>query len=104
MDVNVSAKNIKYGRREHGQSCPIALALKGMGFSRVFVTAEEVLIAEGKTCLQYAPSDRAADFIHRFDDHVDKKHFKPTSFRFGLRKKRPLDEAVREHGDFWKGW
>lgn len=101
MDVKVSRKNIKYGRREQEKSCPIALAIKGMGFKHVAVRDYMVTLMKDKMCYEYLPSDRAASFIERFDDYVDKKHFRPTTFRFKLRRKFTTDEARREGNEWW---
>jgi hypothetical protein len=78
MLVHVTKKHIKKGKRKAIASCPVALALREVGYRRATV-ASYVLLDGKDSCADrlFRPSIRVARLINRFDDG---KQIEPFSF------------------------
>jgi hypothetical protein len=78
ITVRVGRKHIEKGVRWSGQHCPIALALKGMGYWHVYVTRDWTEI---KGLGPVTMTTRARNFIDRFDGG---RPVRPATFRLPL--------------------
>jgi hypothetical protein len=70
--VHVKGKHIKQGKPGQGDYCPIALALKDMGYSDVNVQGAGAIEVDG---VDLEVPDNIDKFIGKFDDHESVKPF-----------------------------
>lgn len=68
--VKVTREHIEQGRPRTFYSCPIALALKDMGYRSAGVGTREFWV-RGK---KYLMPDKAFDFVYCFDKTFNEKH------------------------------
>lgn len=87
--VEVTAQDIKRGVPSEGDSCPIALALKRIGFKNSQVDYHVVTVTKGsgrnETEIKFDLPARANKFTRNFDVGVTVKPFKFTVRRFTVR-------------------
>lgn len=70
MRIAVTQENIDKGVRGETSNCPIALAVKALGYEYVCVGAESVDAlrgSDGRAFLWYLPNE-ATSFVHAFDE------------------------------------
>lgn len=89
LTVKVNAKCIINGKVGNYAYCPVALALKSLGFNTVSVGVTIAHAKRGRNKFQIELPKKAGNFIQKFDNSVK---VKPFSFRI-----RP--ESVKE----WNG-
>jgi hypothetical protein len=80
----VTKKNIKKGRRRDHARCPVALAIRDKGYTRVSVGFSLMSFYNSKTkeWFYYKPTIKSDNFIRKFDIY---KEVKPTSLTFNKR-------------------
>lgn len=78
LRINVTAQDIKYGRPEHGEACPIARAVRRtkVGKQAVFSVGASYIYTEARPEMGRVvlPSE-ATDFIRAFDRHLPVEPF-----------------------------
>ena len=78
MIIKVTKKHIKEGKCGSYRNCPIALALKSKGFTRVYVDGGDVRAHNSAGFIDANLPIRAMKFIVKFDSG---RPVKPFSFR-----------------------
>lgn len=76
MRITVTQEHIDKGLPGMTDECPIALAVKALGYDRVCVDDESVEASRGEGRLFYGYlSDEATQFVHDFDGEIDVEPF-----------------------------
>lgn len=83
LKVNVTEDHIKRGKRGSVLYCPIALAIAEQTGKKPSVGS--IIRLENGETEWYAASERAIEFMDRFDTGDPAKPVKPTSFSFKQR-------------------
>lgn len=81
MKIRVTPKDILKGRRNIGDSCPIALAIKRRVYYSVHVGRTQLTFYNKKECKSYDLPPKAIKFINEFDKH---KKVKPLTFNINI--------------------
>jgi hypothetical protein len=71
IKVSVTDKHIKEGKCDNPRYCPIALAIKELGFEKVYVDKRYFLINKE----HYGMPKKACAFIGKFDENNDVRPF-----------------------------
>jgi hypothetical protein len=71
IKVSVTAKHIEKGKRRNPGYCPIALAIKGLGFKKVYVGRNYLILDKWP----YKVPAKTNEFIRKFDENNDVKTF-----------------------------
>jgi hypothetical protein len=77
LKIEVTSKHIKKGVKQDAESCPIALAIRGLKLRNVEVGGDDVDYTKGGKKFQAILPQRARNFVASFDIG---KEVKPFSF------------------------
>lgn len=85
--IKVTRNHIDRGETNHGENCPIGLALQQAGFSSVEVTGDQLELESGEANFTLPLPKSMQNFIEKFDgitDDEERKRFKPFEFEIEL--------------------
>lgn len=91
LTINVTAEDIRLGKKDQPASCAIARAAKRLGLKKVNVDNTLDFSKDGREWFAVLPS-KAKEFINRFDDGAK---VKPFSFSVEVQEDTYPGEAYR---------
>lgn len=79
LKIKVSRVHIKKGKKGSTKSCPIARAIRSLGYKNIAVSSCDIQINDHV----YDIPDKVSDFIEQFDDGKEVKPFEFTARQYG---------------------